>query len=235
MTRVNRFFRLPFSFDIIRLRQDLETCRRTQWRLHYNQQDYVGNWTSISLRSASGKTEDAYALPSTRGFIDTPLLAQCPYFQEVIACFECPKETVRLLSLSPGSYIAPHTDPALGYAFGCFRVHIPIQTGKDVQFQVDGTDLVMQPGECWYANFDLPHSVRNSGSFDRIHLVMDCVRNEWSDALFAQVGYDFEADERLKQPDAGTQRQVIEELRRMGTPTACQLADQLEAQLLGTA
>ena len=45
----------------------------------------------------------------------------------------------------------------------------------------------MQPGEAWYLNFNLPHSVANRGTTDRIHLVIDCVMNPWLDAFFAEA------------------------------------------------
>jgi hypothetical protein len=37
----------------------------------------------------------------------------------------------------------------------------------------------MKEGECWYHNFNLPHRVANRGTADRVHLVLDCVLNDW--------------------------------------------------------
>ena len=31
-----------------------------------------------------------------------------------------------------------------------------------------------------------------------MHLVIDCERNEWSDKLFRQFGFDFEYEEKMK-------------------------------------
>ncbi|GAB4045584.1 aspartyl/asparaginyl beta-hydroxylase domain-containing protein [Spirosoma litoris] len=228
----NNFFKLPFQFDPERLNTDLQTCRRSVWQLHYNQRDYTGNWTSISLRSASGNANDAYAGPSSIGYRDTPLLAECPYFQEVINQFGCPKETIRLMLLAPGSQIREHRDQGLAYEFNAFRIHIPIQTADDVQFRVAGSNLAMQPGDCWYANFDQPHSVRNDGTTERIHLVIDCLRNDWSDKLFAQARYDFTEENRQQEPSAEVRQQMIAELRRLDTDTARQLIRQLEAKAL---
>jgi hypothetical protein len=47
----------------------------------------------------------------------------------------------------------------------------------------------MKEGECWYLNFNLPHRVKNSGTADRIHLVIDCVVNDW---LLQQMNLPFE-------------------------------------------
>ncbi len=228
----NRFFQLPFVFDPAQLRQDLAYCLSHAWMNHFNGRDYDGSWTSLSLRSASGLETDIMAHDDqSNGYRNTAMLAQCPYFGEVLSRFEVELQAVRLLSLAPGSVIRQHTDPHLGYEYGCFRLHIPLQTGSHVQFRVDGTNLLMQPGECWYANFNLPHSVRNNGSTDRIHLVIDGLRNDWSDELFGRVGYDFGEESRDRSPSAATKWQMITELERMDSDTARQLILQLRREI----
>src|SRR5690606_1308503 len=104
----------------------------------------------------------------------TELLQKCAYFKEILNHLKCEKESVRLLCLAPGSEIKEHSDPHLGYEFGWFRLHIPIVTDQKVEFYVNGNSIKMQPGECWYANFHLPHSVKHKGSVNRVHLVIDC-------------------------------------------------------------
>jgi len=227
----NRFFKLPFSFEEQRLLQDLKICVQKHWALHFNQNDFSGQWTSISLRSATGLENDIYAHPSAITYIDTPLLAQCPYFTEIISGFDCPKEAIRLLSLAPGSEIREHTDLHAGYEYGFFRVHVPIQTDTQVSFRVDGWDLPMKVGECWYANFNLPHSVHNQGATDRIHLIIDCKRNAWSDELFARAGFDFEEEKRSKELSRDTKEKMIAQLELMDTDTSRALVAQLRLEL----
>jgi len=227
----NRFLQLPFVFDPDQLRQDLGYCQSRSWTNHFNAADYAGSWTSLSLRSASGLETDILAHDQPNGYRDTAVLAKCPYFRAVLSRFEADLQAVRLLSLAPGSVIREHTDQHLSYEYGCFRLHIPLQTGSDVQFRVDGTDLLMQPGECWYANFNLPHSVRNNGSTDRIHLVIDGLRNDWSDGLFGRAGYDAEAERRARNPSTATKQQMITELERMDSDTARQLISTLRREI----
>jgi hypothetical protein len=45
-------------------------------------------------------------------------------------------------------------------------------------------------GECWYLDSGLPHLVRNDGDERRVHLVMDCVVNDFINDL---VGFDIVA------------------------------------------
>ena len=37
----------------------------------------------------------------------------------------------------------------------------------------------MAEGECWYHNFNLPHSVENRGDVERLHLTLDCMVDAW--------------------------------------------------------
>jgi mannose-6-phosphate isomerase-like protein (cupin superfamily) len=59
------------------------------------------------------------------------------------------------------------------------RLHIPVVTNPEVEFVLNGVRVEMKEGECWYHNFNLPHRVANRGTVDRVHLVLDCVLNDW--------------------------------------------------------
>lgn len=227
MSQQCRSLKLPFTFDAGQLRSDLSACTHERWQAHFNTNDYTGDWRSVSLYSASGKTEDIATIGET--FHPTPLLSKCTYVPLVLNEFRCEFEAVRLLNLAPGSVIHEHRDRGLAYPFGVFRLHIPIITADEVDFIVGGENLHMQAGECWYANFDLPHSVNNRGAGSRVHLVIDCKRNEWSDQVFAQSGYDFNLERKLMKPDSITRSAMIAELERMGTDTANKLIAELKA------
>lgn len=226
----NTALRLPFLFDVPAMLKELDTALQQDWAKHYNKADYHGEWTSVSLRSMSGKEDDARAQAGA-GYRNTPLLEKLPYLGSVVAQFRCPLETVRLLRLAPGSEIKEHSDPDGGYPDGYLRIHVPIRTSDAVDFIVDGERIPMQPGECWYADFSLPHRVLNRSTEDRIHLVIDGVRNAWTDELMRNAGYDFETERTNRQPDPATLQKTIDELRLQGTETANALADQLEQQL----
>lgn len=213
----NSFLKLPFHLDPSKLQRDLDACLALNWKQHFNQHDFSGDWSGIALRSASGNETDISSHPGSV-FIDTPLLEGCPYFREIFSMMECEKETIRLLRLAPGSIIKEHRDRGAGYQFGSFRLHIVIRTHEDVSFKVDGGEVPMKSGECWYADFDRPHSVANNSDQDRVHLIMDCNRNEWSDELFAKAGYDFSLEK--KGPDDETFNRMIAELERLDTETS---------------
>lgn len=177
--------KLPLLFAPERLTADLEKIEADDWVPHFNTAYYEGLWSGVSLRSVGGVAKQLYPDPTATTFADTPILARCPYFQEVLATFQCPLEAARLLRLSAGSSIREHRDFKLGYEDGVMRVHIPIITSPDVEFFLEGQKVSMQVGECWYLNVNLPHRVDNQSTIDRIHLVIDCIVDDWVHSLFA--------------------------------------------------
>lgn len=86
----------------------------------------------------------------------------------------------------------------------------------------------MQAGECWYANFDLPHSVKNNSPVSRVHLVIDALRNAWTDQLLAQAGFPVAAVTAEQEYAAGEKAQIIANLLAMNTETSRALAAQLQ-------
>ena len=114
-----------------------------------------------------------YTDPTRTDFADTEAMAQCSSVPELLASIPGRLESVRFLRLAAGSVIHEHRDPGLSVEEGAFRLHIPVRTNPEVEFLVGGQSMQMAEGECWYVNFDLPHSLVNRGTNDRVHLVVD--------------------------------------------------------------
>jgi hypothetical protein len=90
---------------------------------------------------------------------------------------------VMITRLPPGRVIPLHTDriepaeeafpdrrpPAAYYE----RYHVVLQSGPGVVFECGGEAVYMAPGECWWFNNQLLHSVTNNGADDRLHLICD--------------------------------------------------------------
>jgi Aspartyl/Asparaginyl beta-hydroxylase len=181
--------RLPLAFDADRLRADLAVVDR-DWIDHLVRQNYEGNWSVLPLRHVAGATHPVmmiYADPAATELVDGALLAQTPYFREVLAQFRCPLHTVRLMRLTPGSVIKPHRDHDLAAEWGAARIHIPITTNPDVEFLLNGTPLAMAPGEAWYLRLADEHAVANRGTTDRVHLVIDCIVDNWLAAMLREA------------------------------------------------
>lgn len=178
-------FKLPFTFDSERLQNDLRLFMSEEWTPHFNTAYYEGDWSGIALRASKDSPIPIYPDPvAENGYDDTEFLERCSYFPKVLAEFKCELESVRLLKLSAGSQIREHKDYCLGFENGFVRIHIPIETNSSVEFFHNGQRVDMLAGEAWYLNFNLNHSVANKSEIDRVHLVIDCVLNDWLKAFF---------------------------------------------------
>ncbi|SDL79187.1 Aspartyl/Asparaginyl beta-hydroxylase [Pedobacter sp. ok626] len=218
------------TYNVTQLHQELKHCLKMEWPLHFNNFDYQGDWRSISLRSASGAANDIYAHSGDIAYRDTPLMAETPYISSIVNSWKCEKESVRLLALSPGSIIKPHKDLGCSYTDGNFRIHIPILTNKDVLFTVDGHNLFLDEGACWYIDFSNTHSIKNNGTTNRVHLIMDCIKNDWTDHLFRDNGYQPATEEIENDYDEATKAMIIAELERMDTDVARALITKMKGQ-----
>ena len=178
--------KLPFVFDSRRLKDDLQSFAAGDWTPHFNTRYYEGDWSGIALRAPKGAAvNQLYPDPTAAdGYADTAMLARCAYIPEVLAAFRCELESARFLRLGAGANIREHRDYQLGFEDGFIRLHIPVQTNPQVEFFLDGQSVEMREGEAWYLNFNLKHRVRNGGAIDRVHLVIDCVLNDWLRAFF---------------------------------------------------
>ncbi len=175
---------LPLRFNPDQLGADLENVQEGIWRAHFNQAIYEGDWSAVALRAIPGSHLAIYSDPAAKEpWADTALLDYCPYFREILAIFACPLMSVRLMRLAPGAVIKEHKDPALGLDIGEIRLHIVVKTNPDVECWIDGHEWRWAVGECWYADFGKPHSFANRGHAHRVHLVLDCVVNDWLLAL----------------------------------------------------
>lgn len=230
---LTKYLKFPVLFDEKRLVEDLSKAMDGQWIPHFNTGGYTGNWKAVSLYAVDGNEHNIFAhQPENASISETPLMKECAYFREVLAYFEFPILSVRLLRLEVGAEIKPHTDHELGYEDGQFRLHIPIVTNPEIEFILDGERLTMLPGECWYTNVNLVHSVANRGTIDRVHLVIDGVRNDWTDNLFFSLAPEssFEADREEELSDETIIR-MLEELKSNPEMAGHPVIEQLERRL----
>lgn len=221
MDTLIRSIKFPIVFDTEKLKNDLSKIINKKWTDHYNTNDYTGKWTSVALMSKDGKSDSIYAFSNNNDeIVNTEILDSCTYFKKVLESFLFEKTAVRLLQLAVGAEIKPHSDHCLGYEDGSFRLHIPIITNPDVEFILDNKRLVMNEGECWYIDANFEHSVANRGKQHRIHLVIDGIRNDWTDDLFYKEASEKEFQKPKTVMSEEQKLLMIAELRKMNTAAA---------------
>ena len=226
----SRYLKLPFSFDLARLQQELGSILASEWVSHANTQAYERNWSCVPLRSVGGSLDHILSI-NHDDFQDTIILQRSPYLAQVIDRFECEKSSVRLMSLAAGGRIKPHRDNGAALEDGLTRLHVPIQTSPLVTFCIDDETVHFSAGDTWYLNASCLHGVENRSGMGRVHLMIDCVSNAWLEGVFRAAGWI--ARPPPKYGDAnihdGNLDEVMTQLRSMGGAAAAQLADQLQA------
>jgi hypothetical protein len=172
--------RLPLRFDASSLAMEALALEADAWVPHFNQGIYEGDWVGVALRSVGGKADQLYPDPAAVApFADTEVLEGCPAHRRALAQFQCPVMAARLLALAPGAVLKEHRDYHLGWEDGEIRLHVPIVTHPDVEFTLDGRAVELPLGECWYLNLNKAHSAVNRSEVTRVHLVIDCVVDQW--------------------------------------------------------
>jgi hypothetical protein len=166
---------LPLRFDSARLLEDLGRMDRSWWGVHRGPY-HDGRWEMIALRAPAGELSNQ----TSRGgeFTETEAGRRCHYLPEVLGAFPGRLNRVRFLRLRAGGRIHRHSDPMHRIDPDLIRIHVPVLTNDDVAFHVDGRRLRMREGEAWIVDVRFPHEVWNGGQTDRIHLVIDLVRDD---------------------------------------------------------
>lgn len=95
------------------------------------------------------------------------------------------REVGRLMvvRLAAGGWIRPHVDEG-AYARYFARFHLVLDSNPDCSFRCGEEKAVMAPGELWWFNHQVTHSVLNAG-LARTHLIMDFTAPGFTGALGA--------------------------------------------------
>ena len=182
------YCRLPLHFPVAaQLLASVEALSADGWLPHVNRACYDGRWDVYPLRGLAKHHNQspilqAFALEGSddaEDFADYAALSASPELADFLSQLCCPILSVRLMRLRPGSVIAPHRDHGLCFSQGQARLHLCLQTDPDVEFVVAGESIHMAEGELWYLNADQEHAVYHRGKTDRIHVVVDCIANDW--------------------------------------------------------
>src|SRR5690349_19592597 len=148
------FIRLPLRCDAGRLAEEVARIPESAWRPH--PQGFAGN-SALPLISVGGDPADDSVAGAMRA---TPVLAQLPYLQQVLAALQSVLGRTRLMRLDGNTEAQSHSDINY-YWFDHTRVHVPIATHPDVAFHCGQRSLHMAAGEVWIFDTWSVHRVVN--------------------------------------------------------------------------
>ncbi|HET7844544.1 MAG TPA: TIGR03032 family protein [Xanthomonadales bacterium] len=175
------FIRLPLRFDVDRLRAEVAAFAPSDWRPH--PQGHPGN-SALPLVAVGGNPADDGVAGA---MAPTPHLARSPYLRQVMGALGAPLGRSRLMKLDARAEATPHVDTNY-YWLDRVRVHVPVVTRPEVEFQCGDASVHMPAGECWIFDTWRRHNVLNHAPVERIHLVVDTIGSPAFAALVARDG-----------------------------------------------
>ncbi len=127
-------------------------------------QNYTGRWDMFPLVDRGDGPMPTDDQGRILGFAE-----KCPFTTERL--LEVEEVTAAALSrVAPGSRIIPHSDV---YDRTICRIHLGLVTNDGCRLWVDDVPHVHRPGETIVFNTASRHSVENTGTSDRIILIVD--------------------------------------------------------------
>ncbi|MFI5137330.1 MAG: aspartyl/asparaginyl beta-hydroxylase domain-containing protein [Sphingobacteriales bacterium] len=224
-----RFAKLALSFDVKPVQSELSASGE-EWQPHVNNYCYTGSWNVLAVRSPGGEHKNI--VPELMGkhseYLDTIYMEHFPSVKKLLSGLHCPIMAARFLNLKAGAVIKEHIDNELAFEKGEARLHFPVFTNPDVEFYSEDKRIVLQEGECWYLNANLPHRVANNGNTDRIHLVVDCTVNDWLRDL---INTSDKISIKKETVDDNLLN-MIKQLRYQNTEASNKLADELDQKVI---
>jgi hypothetical protein len=181
--------RLLGTTDVGPLRDYIAERGPSVWEIRFEDAPAIAACDRIVLRYSRDYTYDLAdvvdfpAMESFRSLV-APIVAQvCEILQKSNV------SAVLIANLPAGDVIYPHVDTGKFLEVPS-RVHIPLQTNPDVVYRIGGAyieregrdrmerhvmarDVRMAAGEIWEIDNLSYHSVRNGGSTDRWHLIIN--------------------------------------------------------------
>lgn len=156
-------------------------------------------WSLIQLRqeyagSAHADTETIVLRgpDTTENLFDNLDAFNYPYFAELTAVMALIQKAiaplhardigrVMIVKLKAGGEITPHTDEG-AYARYFARFHLVLESSPPCLFTAGPETVHMAPGELWWFNHQVEHSVVNNGP-DRTHIIIDLSAPGFTGAL----------------------------------------------------
>ncbi|GAA3633766.1 hypothetical protein GCM10022223_60120 [Kineosporia mesophila] len=157
-----------------RLRHEVMTIPRG-WQTEYGQYQ-SGGWATLSLMNSTGDPQDVMIRDCDP--VETTLLQQMPFLRSLLRGLGLRYMWVRLARLGANSFLWEHRDYADLKGVERHRLHLPLVTNSSAFLVVGGNKVHLDAGQFWRLTPTFAHGVCNLFGPDRIHLIMDCYKDD---------------------------------------------------------
>lgn len=175
--REKNYLRLHDSFDVQAIAEKIEAIPQAKWLESERERRFDVHRDTQALLCIHFE-DYKYTKPEVRELYHEFQDELKPLLDFIAAFYQDNGFVVRLIfaKLLAGGKIPRHADGGFSL-MNSHRIHIPIVTGDNNIFLVNGEQKNMQVGEMWEINNELPHMVENRSDKDRIHLIVDWIPN----------------------------------------------------------
>lgn len=180
--------RFDRQYDVEKLQAECRAVLELFGPRNQHGKDHDGGWKAVSLMAPRGDAFEDHHYGDQ--FLKTPALEMAPYMEEIIDSFPCKPLRVRLMQLLPGENIYWHHDVDEAVDLKHIRLHVPVFTHDQIQFQICHEDYRWRAGQLWYGDFTFPHRLYNAGESPRVHLVMDFESNSEIKTIFPKALFE---------------------------------------------
>jgi hypothetical protein len=167
------------TYDVTDIQELLKSFTDEQWlRESWRREKFAVHRSTQSIyliMDEDGRHTDPTEYPALAEYqgVLQPLLdyVRSQFEQTIESSYFVRMLFVKLLA---GGAIPPHFDTGRSMRKS-HRIHLPLVTNDGVKFVVGETTKNLLPGELWEINNRNKHTVKNNGSEDRVHMIMDLV------------------------------------------------------------
>lgn len=147
----------------------------TEWTNVYS--DYhTGGWHTLSLMNSTRKATDTIIEDCEPA--ETDLLLSMPQTRALLKRLGFRYMWVRLAKLEPGTFFWEHRDYQELDQINRLRIHIPIITNESAYLIINSTRIHLPVGHLWKLDPVHRHGACNFGAEARVHMLLDCYREE---------------------------------------------------------
>ncbi|HEX8853687.1 MAG TPA: aspartyl/asparaginyl beta-hydroxylase domain-containing protein, partial [Pyrinomonadaceae bacterium] len=147
----------------------------SEWTSVYS--DYhTGGWHTLSLLNSTRKATDTIIEDCEP--VETDLLLEMPATRALLRQLGFHYMWVRLAKLEPGTFFWEHRDYQELEKVNRFRIHMPVVTNESAYLILNGAKINLPVGHLWKLDPVHRHGACNFGAEARVHMLMDCYRDE---------------------------------------------------------
>jgi hypothetical protein len=150
------------------------------WGLHTLRQEFLGSphhaTECVFIRGPHDFTfEDYFGSAYARDYV-VPIDLFTAVADVVTAVYQAVQADelgrVLIVDLPAGEALEEHTDEGV-YAQHYQRAHVALVTNPDAVLVCNGEEKHIPAGEAWWFDHRAPHTAKNAGGSERLHLIVD--------------------------------------------------------------